>query len=106
MEQGGQGRVLRATLYLAHRYLGSSMPDRLHPTAGALAHHARTRLQFRWPWLDEFVERLFWFSTASICERYHCDDRFWPVARGRIRLATHLAGKYSGRAFRLIGHQI
>jgi hypothetical protein len=106
MEQGGQGRVLRATLYLAHRYFGSSMPDRMRPTPGAVAHYARTRLQVRWHWLDEFVERAFWFSTPSICERYHCDDRFWSVAKGRLRLATQLACKYSSQAFRLIGHQI
>lgn len=104
MERGGQGRVLRASLYLAHRYFGSPLPDRLRPTLGAVAHYARTRLQVRWDWTNEFVDRLFWFSTPSICERYHCDDRFWPVTRGRIRLATHLAGKYSGRAFRLIGY--
>lgn len=102
MERGGQGRVLRASLYLAHRYFGSPLPDCMRPTPGAIAHHARTRLQIRWPWLDEFVERLFWFSTLSIRERYHCDDRFWSVTRGRLHLVAQLACKYSSRAFRWI----
>lgn len=106
MDQGGQARVLRASLYLAHRYFGSPMPDRMRPTPGTVAHHARARLQVRWPWLDELVERLFWFSTPSICERYHCDDRFWPVTKGRVRLAAHLACKYSRRAFYLIGYSV
>lgn len=106
MEQGGQGRVLRASLYLAHRYFGSPLPDHLHPTLGAVAHYARTRWQVRWDWTNEFVDRLFWFSTPSICERYHCDDRFWSVTRGRIRLATHLACKYSGRMSCLMGYSV
>lgn len=106
MAEGGQTHVLCASLYLAHRYFGSPMPDRLRPTPGTVAHHARTRLQVRWPWLDEFVDRLFWFSTPSICERYHCDDRFWPVTKGRIRLATHLAGKFSKQTFYLIRHSV
>jgi hypothetical protein len=106
MDRGGQGRVLRASLYLAHRYFGSPLPDRLHPTLGAVAHYARTRLQVRWDWINEFVDRAFWFSAPSICERYHCDDRFWPVTRGRVRLAAHLACKYSSRAFRLIGYSV
>lgn len=106
MEQGGQGRVLRASLYLAHRYFGSSMPDRLRPTLGARVHYARTRWQVRWDWTNEFVDRLFWFSTPSICERYHCDDRFWSVTRGRVRLAAHMACKFSKRAFCLTGHSV
>jgi hypothetical protein len=106
MDRSGQAKVLRASLYLTHRYFGSPLPDCMRPTLGAVAHHARTRLQVRWHWLDEFVERAFWFSTPSICERYHCDDSFWSVTKGRLRLATQIACKYSSRAFRLTGHQI
>ena len=106
MDRGGQARVLRASLNLAHRWFGNPMPERMRPTLRAAAHYARIRLQVRWHWLDEFVERLFWFSTPSICERYHCDDNFWSVAKGRVRFAVHLACKYSSRGFRLIGYSI
>ncbi len=106
MNRGGQAQVLRASLYLAHRSFGSPMPDRMRPTLGAVAHYARTRLQVRWHWLDEFVERMFWFSTENICERYKCDNNFWFVAKGRIKLAAFLAGKYSRQAFYLIVRRI
>lgn len=102
MDRGGQAKIFRASLYLTHRYFGSPLPDRLHLTLGALAHHLRIRLQVRWNWLDEFVKRLFWFSAPNICGSYHCDDRFWSVTKGRIRLAAQLACKYSSRAFRWI----
>jgi hypothetical protein len=106
MDRGGQGRILRASLYLAHRYFGSPQPDYIRPTLGAVVHYARTRLQVRWDWTKELVDRVFWFSTPDICERYHCDDRFWSVTKGRVRFAAYLACKYSKRALRLIGHQI
>lgn len=102
MDRSGQARVLRASLYLARHYFGSPLPDRMRPTLGAKIHYIRTGLQARWYWLNEFVERLFWFSTPSICERYHCDNSFWPVTKGRICLAAQLACKYSSRAFRLM----
>lgn len=102
MDRGGQVQVLHASLYLAHRWFGSPMPDHMRPTFSAVVHYARTGLQARWNWLNEFVERLFWFSTPSICERYDCDNSLWPVTKGRIRLAAHLACKYSSRALRLL----
>ena len=106
MDRGGQGRVLRASLYLAHRYFGSPMPDHIRPTLGAVAHYARTRLQVRWDWINELVERAYWFSTDSICKRYKCDNKFWSVAKGRTKLAAFLSSKYSRHAFHLILRQI
>jgi hypothetical protein len=99
MDRSGHGQVLRASLHLADRLFGSPMPDCMRPTFGAAIHYARTRWQVRWPWLDELMERVFWFSTESICERYHCDDRFWSLTKGRVRLASQLARKYGSRAF-------
>ena len=106
MDRGGQARILHASLFLANRLFGSTMPHRMHPTLGAIAHHARTRLQIRWHWLDKLVEGAFWFSTESICERYYCNDRLWPLTKGRARLAAHLFFKYSSRIFRLINWKI
>ena len=106
MDRGGQAKVLHASLYLAHRLFGSPMPDRIGPTFRAIAHYARTRLQFRWNWTNKLVDRASWFSTQSIRERYNCDNNFWSVAKGRIRLAAFLFGKYSSQIFRLIGRRI
>ena len=106
MDRGGQARILRASLFLTNRLFGSTMPHRMHPTLGAMAHHARTRLQIRWHWLDKLVEGAFWFSTESICERYNCDNSFWSVAKGRVRFTAHLLCKYSSRAFHLINWQL
>ncbi len=106
MDLHGQVKILHASLYLAHRLFGSPMPDRIHPTVGAIAHYARTRLQVRWNWINALVERVFWFSAQNICEHYNCDHNFWSVTKGRIHLATHLSLKYGGRALHLIGCQI
>lgn len=102
MDRGGQTEVLRAALYLTHRLFGSPIPDQIDPTLNSVIHCARTRLQVRWNWLDQFVDRVFWFTTENICERYHCEDRFWPVTKGRVRLAAHLSCKYTSRAFNWI----
>lgn len=106
MDRSGQRQVLHASLHLADRLFGSPMPDCMRPTFGAVTHYARTRLQVRWHWLDEIVERVFWFSTESICERYKCDDSFWAVTKNRIKLAAFLAGKYSYQFYRWIGQQM
>ena len=98
ISRNGREKVLCAWLYLAHRLFGNPMPDSVHPTFGALIHYARTRLQFSWDWTNQIVDRAFWFSTQSICERYHCDDGFWAIAKGRFRLAAYLAGKRGSRA--------
>jgi hypothetical protein len=106
VDRSGHGRILRATLYLADRLFGSPMPDGIRGTFGSVIHYARSRLQVRWSWLDELVERLFWFSTPSICERYRCDDRFLSVTKGRVRLAWHLACRSGGRLLCVGGQQI
>lgn len=109
MARGGQAKVLRAALYLAHRWFGSPMPAGIRPTPAAMAHYARTRLQVRWDWLNGLVDRAFWFSTSNICERYGCDRSAGSVAKGRMKLATFLAGKYSrqlvGECFTRIARQ-
>ena len=74
MDRSGQRKILCAWLYLAHRLFGNIMPYPIHPTFGTLIHYTRTRSQFSWDWANELVERAFWFSTQSICERYSCDD--------------------------------
>lgn len=99
MDKGSQAKILRSSLYLTNRLFGSPIPDQIDPTLSSAIHCARTRLQVHWNWLDQFVERAFWFTTENICERYHCKDRFWPVAKGRVRLAAHLSCKYTSRAF-------
>jgi hypothetical protein len=106
MERGGHAKILSASLYLANRLFGSPMPDRIRPTPRAVAHYARTRLQVRWDWINDLVERAYWFSTESICERYKCDKNFWSVAKGRTKLAVFLSGKYSRQAFHFIVRQI
>ena len=102
MDKGSQARILRSSIYLTNRLFGSPIPDQIDPTLSSAIHCARTRLQVRWNWLDQFVEQVFWFTTKNICERYHCEDRFWPVAKGRVRLAVHLSCKYTSRAFNWI----
>lgn len=93
MRQGGQMHLLRGSIYLAHRLLGCPLPDPIPATRRAKIHHARTRLQLRWLWLDELLERSFWFSSEEICQRYRCDSKFWPVNRRRVELAASLASK-------------
>lgn len=106
MNGGGQAHLLRASLYLSYRLFGGSIPNPIRPTYRAMAHYVRTRLQVRWNWLDRLVERMLWFSSENICTHYKCDDSFWPVVNGRIKLATFLAGKYSYQFCRWIGQQI
>lgn len=106
MDKGGQEKVFHASLYLAHRLFGSPLPDQTGMTSGAIIHYARTRLQIGWNWTSELVERAFWFSAQSICERYNCNNSFFSVTKWRIHLAAHLAWKYSRQAFHVIGHQI
>lgn len=102
MDKSGQAKILRSSLYLTNHLFGSPMPNRIVPTFSSVIHCARTRLQVRWSWLDQLVERIFWFSTESICDRYHCNDRFWSVTKGRIRFAGHISCKYTSRAFNWI----
>ena len=99
MARGGKSRVLNAWVYGAHRWFGSPLPDGMRPTLGAMAHGARTRLQARWSWTQEIIDRCMWFSAPDICERYRCNDDFVSLMGGRMRLATHLACKYSIWAF-------
>lgn len=106
MALNGKIKILYASLYLAHRLFGCSMPDRMRPTIGAIAHYARTRMQVRWIWINELVERVFLFSARSICELYNYDHNFWSVTKGRIRLAAHISLKYGSQALRLIGCKI
>lgn len=102
MDRGGHGRLLRASLYLAHRYLGQPMPADLKRTVGAWLHYARTRSQLRWSGLDQAAEWLDGFSARNIRERYQCGDEFGSVARGRLRLAAQLSWKRAKR-FRVLG---
>ena len=106
MDKGGQEKVFHASLYLAHRLFGSPLPDQTCMKSGAIIHYARTRLQIGWNWTNELVERAFWFSAQSICERYNCYNSFFSITKWRIHLAAYLAWKYSRQAFHVIGHQI
>ncbi len=99
MNDGDRLQIPRASLYLAHRLFGSPIPDCMHPTKGTIAHYLQARLQVDWSWLDRLVERMLWFSNASICDRYQCKDDFWSVTKGRFRLATALALRHSHRLF-------
>lgn len=106
MTYGGQAPTLSASLYLAQRLLGNPIAERTRPTSGAVFHYARTRLQARWKWLDELVERAFWFSEENICGRYCCDNSFWSIFKGRFRLMTYLSWKYTNLALRCIERKI
>ena len=106
MIRGGQAHILEASLYLTHRLLGSPIVDGIYPTLGSAVHHARTRLQIRWDWLDQLVERAFYFSKDSICERYNCDDSFWSLTKGRLHLSALLSWKYINQVSRFIGRQL
>ena len=91
--RSGQGKVLSGSLYLAQRLLGNPLPEGIPGAARAVLHHARIRSQLRWSGLDELVERVCWFSKASICEFYRCGDDFWSVGKSRLRLGMQLIWK-------------
>jgi hypothetical protein len=98
MGRCGKLKVLEAWLYCAHRLFGSPLPDGIRPTLGATTHYARTRLQIRWKWTQEIVDRSMWFSASDICERYQCNNDYSSLMRGRAQLATHLSYKHSCKA--------
>ena len=101
MDRGGYGRILRASVYLAHRCLGQPLPAGWQGTTGAWLHYARARFQVRWSRLNRAAEWMDGFSARNICERYRCQDDFWSVGSGRLRLAAQLSWKRAKRLGRL-----
>jgi hypothetical protein len=106
MDRGGALKVLDATLYLCHRLLGTPLPDRRRPTLKAKVHYARSRLQVRWGWTEEVIDRLLWFSAQDLGERYDCDNSLMALTRARLQLAAYLSCKYSRYAFRWAWHRL
>jgi hypothetical protein len=98
MHRSGKSRSLDAWLYLAHRWLGSSLPEGMGKTLGTRAYYVRTRLQARWSWTKEIVDRCMWFSARNIRERYQADGNSVSLMKGRARLAGYLSRKYCSRA--------
>jgi hypothetical protein len=105
-EHSGHEKVLSASLYLAHRLFGSPIPNRFLQTPRTKIYYARILSQVRWSWINEAVERVFWFSRESICERYKCDDKFRSVFLGRSKLVIFLFWKYTCYTFSMFVRKI
>lgn len=91
MDRGGKSKVLNAWLYAAHRLFAFRLLPGVRPKMHALAHYTRMRVQARWRWTDEIIERAMRFSVPDICEKYQCTDDFVSVAKGRMRLAVTMS---------------
>lgn len=100
MRRGGKAHVLEAWLHAAHRLFSMPLPEGVRITPRSIAHYARMRLQARWGWIDEIVEKAMWFSASDICERYQCGDDLLSLARGRLQLAAMLSRKLGIHALR------
>ena len=100
MDRGGKAKILTAWLYAAHQLLACPLPDGVRPTHRAVAHYARARLQVRWRWAGELIERAMWFSTRDVSERYQSNEDFVSVAKGRVRLAASLSFRGAIKALR------
>lgn len=87
IRKNGQLAVLDAWLYRMFRWFGVEAVERNTLTFHSKIHFERVKFQARWRRSSEVVDRLMWFSTDSICDRYGCEPGFLPVLGGRIHLA-------------------
>ncbi|MGK7911631.1 MAG: nucleotidyltransferase family protein [Synechococcus sp.] len=97
MEDRHHSNVLKVWLYLSHRLFGNPLPISAEPNLRIAAHYMRVRLQARWGWTEEVVERAMWFSVDDICRRFGCANDGVSVTKARGRLAAKLFAKCMGK---------
>lgn len=93
MAEHGLSEIISSWMYSMHRWFGDPIPYCVRPTIRSTLHFERTRLQARWRGSARVVDRLMSYSAESICKRYDCSNRFWPVLSGRLRLASKRFGR-------------
>lgn len=93
MERHGQGEILRSYLYLAHRLLGLSLPEKVRPTWSSAGHLRRCRLGVRWAWVAQGGQLLQRFSAQHISQMTGCPPSLPALTRGRVRYGLYLLKK-------------
>lgn len=93
LQINGHQAVFEAWLHLMARWFNVLPVSDKRPSLRSRIHLERMRLQTRWTWSAEVVNRLMWFSTESICNRYACEPQLLPVLKGRLDLALGMLCK-------------
>jgi hypothetical protein len=96
--RSGNGNILVAWVYLAHRLFDADLPKFVRRTPSVNLYYLRYRLQARWPWTDALAQRLLVFSSRNVSERYQCGTGLVPLGIGRIRILFEVGRGYGLRA--------
>jgi hypothetical protein len=97
-----QLNAFRSMLYLGRKFLAIPVAEGMNSSVLSAGFYIRVRLQTRWDWLQKLIERVLWFRSSQICERYECGKDLLSVTKGRMCLASTLVTKVAVRAIRWI----